>query len=136
MQAQVLELLADLRKDMGMAMVIVTHDLGVVAGYTDRIAVMYGGEIVELATTTDLFANVKMPYTEALMNAIPRINRKRGSALTAIEGMPPDPVTTHTGCAFAARCPYAQQKCRDQHPELVDAGNGHMYRCFFPIGGK
>jgi oligopeptide/dipeptide ABC transporter ATP-binding protein len=135
-QAQVLELLADLRKDMGMAMVIVTHDLGVVAGYTDRIAVMYGGEIVELATTTDLFANVKMPYTEALMNAIPRINRKRGSALTAIEGMPPDPITTHTGCAFAARCPYAQQKCHDQHPELVDAGNGHMYRCFFPIGGK
>ena len=135
-QAQVLELLADLRRDMGMAMVIVTHDLGVVAGYTDRIAVMYGGEIVELATTTDLFANVKMPYTEALMNAIPRIDRKRGSSLAAIEGMPPDPTTNHTGCAFAARCPYAQQKCHDQHPELVDAGNGHLYRCFFPIGGK
>jgi len=128
--------LADLRRDMGMAMVIVTHDLGVVAGYTDRIAVMYGGEIVELATTTDLFANVKMPYTEALMNAIPRIDRKRGSSLAAIEGMPPDPTTNHTGCAFAARCPYAQQKCHDLHPELVDAGNGHLYRCFFPIGGK
>jgi oligopeptide/dipeptide ABC transporter ATP-binding protein len=83
-----------------------------------------------------LFANTKMPYTEALMNAIPRIDRKRGSSLAAIEGMPPDPTTNHTGCAFAARCPYAQQKCHDQHPELVDAGNGHLYRCFFPIGGK
>jgi len=135
-QAQVLELLSELRERLGMAMVIVTHDLGVVAGHTDKIAVMYGGEIVEMASTPYLFANTKMPYTEALMNAIPRIDRKRGSSLAAIEGMPPDPTTNHTGCAFAARCPYAQQKCHDQHPELVDAGNGHLYRCFFPIGGK
>jgi len=135
-QAQILELLSEQKRDRNMSVLLVTHNLGVVAGYTDRIAVMYGGEIVELATTTDLFANTKMPYTEALMNAIPRIDRKRGSSLAAIEGMPPDPTTNHTGCAFAARCPYAQQKCHDQHPELVDAGNGHLYRCFFPIGGK
>jgi oligopeptide/dipeptide ABC transporter ATP-binding protein len=135
-QAQVLELLADLRKELGMAMVIITHDLGVVAGYTDRIAVMYGGEIVELATTTDLFTDTKMPYTEALIKSIPRVDRKRGSELSSIEGMPPDPTSNRASCGFADRCPYAVQKCRDEHPQLVDAGNGHSYRCFFPIGGK
>ena len=135
-QAQVLELLAEFRKELGMAMVIITHDLGVVAGYTDRIAVMYGGEIVELATTTDLFTDTKMPYTEALIKSIPRVDRKRGSELSSIEGMPPDPTTNRASCGFADRCPYAVQKCRDEHPQLVDAGNGHSYRCFFPIGGK
>ena len=135
-QAQVLELLAELRKELGMAMVIITHDLGVVAGYTDRIAVMYGGEIVELASTTDLFTDTKMPYTEALIKSIPRVDRKRGSELASIEGMPPDPTKVRGSCGFADRCPYAVQKCRDEHPELVDAGNGHQYRCFFPIGGK
>jgi oligopeptide/dipeptide ABC transporter ATP-binding protein len=135
-QAQVLELLADLREKLDMAMVIVTHDLGVVAGYTDRIAVMYGGEIVELATTTDLFADTKMPYTQALMESIPRLDRKIGDRLPAIGGTPPDPTLERTSCGFADRCRFATDKCRTQHPELVDAGNGHMYRCFFPLGAK
>jgi oligopeptide/dipeptide ABC transporter ATP-binding protein len=135
-QAQVLELLADLREKLDMAMVIVTHDLGVVAGYTDRIAVMYGGEIVELATTPDLFANTKMPYTQALMESIPRLDRKVGDRLPAIGGTPPDPTLERTSCGFADRCRFATDKCRTQHPELVDAGNGHMYRCFFPLGAK
>jgi oligopeptide/dipeptide ABC transporter ATP-binding protein len=135
-QAQVLELLADLREKLDMAMVIVTHDLGVVAGYTDRIAVMYGGEIVELATTPDLFANTKMPYTQALMESIPRLDRKVGDRLPAIGGTPPDPTLERTSCGFADRCKFATDKCRTQHPELVDAGNGHMYRCFFPLGAK
>ena len=135
-QAQVLELLADLREKLDMAMVIVTHDLGVVAGYTDRIAVMYGGEIVELATTPDLFANTKMPYTQALMESIPRLDRKVGDRLPAIGGTPPDPTLERTSCGFADRCKFATDKCRTQHPDLVDAGNGHMYRCFFPLGVK
>ena len=135
-QAQVLELLSELRERLGMAMVIVTHDLGVVAGHTDKIAVMYGGEIVEMASTPDLFANTKMPYTEALMESIPRLDRKRGDRLPTIPGSPPDPIAARTGCGFAPRCRYATEKCRTEHPELTDAGNGHMYRCFFPIGGK
>jgi len=135
-QAQVLELLSELRERLGMAMVIVTHDLGVVAGHTDKIAVMYGGEIVEMATTPDLFANTKMPYTEALMESIPRLDRKRGDRLPTIPGSPPDPIAARTGCGFAPRCRYATDKCRTEHPELTDAGNGHMYRCFFPLGGK
>ena len=135
-QAQVLELLGDLREKLDMAMVIVTHDLGVVAGYTDRIAVMYGGEIVELATTPDLFANTKMPYTQALMESIPRLDRKVGDRLPAIGGTPPDPTLERTSCGFADRCKFATDKCRTQHPDLVDAGNGHMYRCFFPLGVK
>jgi len=135
-QAQVLELLGDLREKLNMAMVIVTHDLGVVAGYTDRIAVMYGGEIVELATTPDLFANTKMPYTQALMESIPRLDRKVGDRLPAIGGTPPDPTLDRTSCGFADRCKFATDKCRTQHPDLVDAGNGHMYRCFFPLGVK
>ena len=135
-QAQVLELLSELRERLGMAMVIVTHDLGVVAGHTDKIAVMYGGEIVEMASTPDLFANTKMPYTEALMESIPRLDRKRGDRLPTIPGSPPDPIAARTGCGFAPRCRYATDKCLNEHPELTDAGNGHMYRCFFPIGGK
>jgi oligopeptide/dipeptide ABC transporter ATP-binding protein len=135
-QAQVLELLGDLREKLNMAMVIVTHDLGVVAGYTDRIAVMYGGEIVELATTPDLFADTKMPYTQALMESIPRLDRKVGDRLPAIGGTPPDPTLERTSCGFADRCKFATDKCRTEHPDLVDAGNGHMYRCFFPLGVK
>jgi oligopeptide/dipeptide ABC transporter ATP-binding protein len=135
-QAQVLELLGDLREKLNMAMVIVTHDLGVVAGYTDRIAVMYGGEIVELATTPDLFANTKMPYTQALMESIPRLDRKVGDRLPTIGGTPPDPTLERTSCGFADRCKFATDKCRTEHPDLVDAGNGHMYRCFFPLGVK
>ena len=135
-QAQVLELLGDLREKLNMAMVIVTHDLGVVAGYTDRIAVMYGGEIVELATTPDLFANTKMPYTQALMESIPRLDRKVGDRLPAIGGTPPDPTLDRTSCGFADRCKFATDKCRTEHPDLVDAGNGHLYRCFFPLGVK
>jgi oligopeptide/dipeptide ABC transporter ATP-binding protein len=134
-QAQILELISDLRKRLGMAMVIITHDLGVVANHTDRVAVMYGGEVVELASTKELFTNTKMPYTEALMSSIPRIDAEPGRRLPAIAGTPPDPVEERVGCGFAPRCKYATDKCRTERPQLVDAGNGHLYRCFFPIGG-
>ena len=132
-QAQILSLLTSLRKKLNMAMVLVTHDLGVVAGHTDKIAVMYAGEIVEFAKTEDLFANVRMPYTEALINSIPRLTTKSGTRLPVIDGRLPDPTIPLVGCGFAPRCKYATDKCRTEHPDLVDAGNGHMYRCFFPL---
>ncbi|MFM8994377.1 MAG: ABC transporter ATP-binding protein [Actinomycetota bacterium] len=132
-QAQVLELLSDLREKLGMGMVIVTHDLGIVAGHSDRIAVLYAGEVVELATTRSLFARTKMPYTEALLKSIPRLDGKRGETLQVIEGAPPDPVAQTAACFFAPRCRYATEKCRTEHPELLDDGTGHWYRCFYPL---
>lgn len=133
-QAQVLDLLSELRKQLGMAMVIVTHDLGIVAGHSDRIAVMYAGEVVEYASTAELFANTRMPYTEALLNSIPKLTDTSGSRMRAIPGSPPDPVEPTKGCFFAPRCSYSTDRCRSEHPELVDGGNGHRYRCFFPLG--
>jgi oligopeptide/dipeptide ABC transporter ATP-binding protein len=133
-QAQVLDLLSELREKLGMAMVIVTHDLGIVAGHSDRIAVMYAGEVVESARTSELFANTRMPYTEALLNSIPKLTDVAGSRMRAIPGSPPDPVSLTHGCFFAPRCSYATEKCRSEHPELVDGGDGHLYRCFFPLG--
>lgn len=133
-QAQVLDLLGDLRKELSMSMVIVTHDLGIVAGYSDRIAVLYAGEVVELATTTELFANTRMPYTQALLNSIPKLTDSPGSPMQVIEGAPPDPILVTTGCFFAPRCQYATDRCRAEHPDLVDSGDGHIYRCFYPLG--
>lgn len=133
-QAQILELLTDLRKKLNMTMVLVTHDLGVVAGNTDYVAVMYAGEIVEQAPTAELFANMKMPYTEALFKSIPNIQMRAGSRLPVIEGRLPDPTDRPPGCGFAARCNYAQDKCFTDHPELEKANDGHLYRCWFPLG--
>jgi oligopeptide/dipeptide ABC transporter ATP-binding protein len=134
-QAQILLLLSELRKELNMSMVLVTHDLGVVAGHTDKIAVMYAGEVVEYASTKDLFARMRMPYTEALMKSIPRLSTPSGSRLPVIEGRLPDPTKPEPGCLFASRCPYAQEKCRTQHPDLTTDSTGHQYRCFFPLGG-
>ena len=134
-QAQVLELLTELRKEFNMAMILVTHDLGVVAGHTDKIAVMYAGDVVEYAPTRQLFANMKMPYTEALMKSIPRLETPTGTRLPVIEGRLPDPTKNEPGCPFASRCPYVTDKCLAEKPPLIDGGGGHFYRCWFPIGG-
>jgi oligopeptide/dipeptide ABC transporter ATP-binding protein len=135
-QAQVLELLSELRQESDMSMILVTHDLGVVAGHTDRIAVMYAGDIVEYAPTRELFANMKMPYTEALLKSIPRLETPTGTRLPVIEGRFPDPTKDEPGCPFANRCTYVQDKCRTDKPPLTDGGNNHFYRCWFPIGGE
>lgn len=132
-QAQILELLDELRTSLKMSMVLVTHDLGVVAGHTDRVVVMYAGEIVETAPTIELFRNMRMPYTEALFKSIPTLDTPTGTRLPTIEGRVPDPTQELTGCAFSSRCAYAQEKCFSEHPELVSDGNGHEYRCWFPI---
>ena len=135
-QAQVLELLDELREEFNTAMILVTHDLGVVAGHTDKIAVMYAGDLVEYAPTKELFANMKMPYTEALLKPIPRLETPTGTRLPVIEGRLPDPTKDEPGCAFANRCPYVQDKCRAEKPPLKSDGNDHFYRCWFPIGGN
>ena len=135
-QAQVLDLITELRKEFNMAMILVTPDLGVVAGHTDKIAVMYAGDVVEYAPTRQLFSNMKMPYTEALLKSIPRLETPTGSRLPVIEGRLPDPTKNEPGCPFANRCPYVQDKCRAEKPPLKDAGNNHFYRCWFPIGGE
>jgi peptide/nickel transport system ATP-binding protein len=134
-QAQILDLLNTQQRERFMAMVLVTHDLGVVAGRTDTIAVMYGGVIVEQAPTRVLFSHRRHPYTEALLKSIPKLTQQSHTRLDAITGRPPDLLKPPTGCRFAARCPYAQDKCVQEAPELVDAGEpGHLHRCFFPTG--
>ncbi|MFM7493146.1 MAG: ABC transporter ATP-binding protein, partial [Acidimicrobiaceae bacterium] len=133
-QAQILQLLRELREDLKMSMVLVTHDLGVVAGNTDYVAVMYAGEVVEYAPTKKLFADMRMPYTEALLESIPKVDHKSGTRLAMIAGRLPDPTDRGSGCSFAPRCKYAQEKCHNEHPELKKDPDGHLYRCWFPIG--
>lgn len=139
-QKQILELLDQLRKEMGMAGILVSHDLGVVAGQTDRVAVMYAGRIVETAPTRQLFDSPRHPYTKALLNAIPRIEHEPHTVLDAIEGGLPDMTKPIAGCSFATRCLYAQAKCLTDAPELVatadtaGAKHPHQAACHFPVG--
>jgi peptide/nickel transport system ATP-binding protein len=134
-QAQILNLLEQQQKDRHMAMILVTHDLGVVAGRTDEIAVMYGGKIVERAPTAVLFSEMRMPYTEALVNSIPKLEHRSHTRLDSIPGRPPDLVNPPKGCNFAPRCRYAQPRCIEEEPPLVEAETtGHFYRCWFPVG--
>jgi oligopeptide/dipeptide ABC transporter ATP-binding protein len=132
-QAQILDLLARQQKERNMAMILVSHDLDVVAGRTDEIAVMYAGRIVERAATRALFANPKMPYTEALLASTPRHGDTPHARLQAIPGRPPSPLQLPTGCAFAPRCTYVTDRCRDERPPLVTM-DGHSYACWNPLG--
>jgi oligopeptide/dipeptide ABC transporter ATP-binding protein len=134
-QGQILDLLGRERADRNMAMILVTHDLGVVAGRTDEIAVMYAGRIVEKAPTWSLFRNKKMPYTEALVNSIPKIDYPSHTRLEVIPGRPPNLLNPPVGCKFAPRCKYVRDKCLDEEPPLIEASTpGHVYRCWFPVG--
>jgi oligopeptide/dipeptide ABC transporter ATP-binding protein len=133
-QKQILELIDGLRARLGMAVILVTHDLGVIAGHTDRVAVMYAGQIVETTDTVTLFSRPRHPYTEALFEALPDAAGAQLTRLYNIPGMPPDLTAPPKGCRFAARCRYVQDKCRTVDPELItDAGTSHDYRCFFPV---
>jgi peptide/nickel transport system ATP-binding protein len=127
---QILELIDGLRRRLGMAVILVTHDLGVIAGRADRVAVMYAGRIVETTSTATLFASPRHPYTEALFEALPE---KAEGRLYSIPGQPPDLTAPPPGCKFAARCRYAQDQCRAEEPAL-SSDYGHLFRCFFPVG--
>ncbi|HJP74016.1 MAG TPA: ABC transporter ATP-binding protein [Pseudonocardiaceae bacterium] len=133
-QQQILELIDELRSRLGMAVILVTHDLGVIAGRADRVAVMYAGRIVELTDTNRLFGNPRHPYTEALFEALPENAAESGDKLYSIPGLPPDLVEPPVGCRFAARCRYATDKCRTEDPPLRGDIAGHDYACFFPVG--
>jgi peptide/nickel transport system ATP-binding protein len=134
-QAQVLDVLEAQQRERFMAMLLVTHDLGVVAGRADEVLVMYAGQVVEKAATETLFSDMKMPYTEALLRSIPKIAEPSHSRLTAIPGRPPDLVDPPKGCRFAARCAYVQDRCREEQPPLrPGAVAGHEFRCWFPVG--
>jgi len=134
-QAQVLDLMAQQQRERFMAIVLITHDLGVVAGRADEIAVMYAGRIVEKAPTNVLFTDMKMPYTEALLSSIPKIEHPSHTRLATIPGRPPNLVNPPTGCKFAPRCGYVQDRCLEEDPPLVPGTQpGHEYRCWFPVG--
>jgi peptide/nickel transport system ATP-binding protein len=134
-QAQILNLLQQQQRERDMAMILVTHDLGVVAGRADEIAVMYAGQIVERAPTRTLFAQMRMPYTEGLLKSIPKLEQPSHSRLQIIGGRPPDLVAPPPGCKFAPRCAYAQEKCHVEEPPLVEADTpGHYFKCWYPVG--
>ncbi|MCC6310512.1 MAG: ABC transporter ATP-binding protein [Trueperaceae bacterium] len=130
-QAQILDLMRKLQSEIGMSILFITHDLGVVAEMADRAVVMYAGRAVEEAHVNDIFANPQMPYTLGLLNSIPRVDRaaEHQDRLQAIPGNVPNPLNLPQGCAFHPRCRFVQDKCKVAIPNLEDTGNGHMVRC-------
>jgi peptide/nickel transport system ATP-binding protein len=134
-QAQILRLLDDLKERLGMAVLLITHDMGVVAGRADRVNVMYAGRIVESASTVPLFEQMHHPYTQALLGSIPSLNQDRAERLYSIPGIPPDLTRPPAGCRFAARCSHATDQCRSEEPALLSAGYDHLFACWNPVEG-
>ena len=128
-QAQVLELMRTLREETGTAIMLITHDLGVIAELADDVVVMYSGRIVERASVARLFEQPQHPYTIGLLGSIPKLHLEQ-NRLAAIEGQVPTPMSGLQGCRFAPRCPFAEEQCRKQQPPLVDLGDGHEAACW------
>lgn len=131
-QAQIMELLADLQDRLGTAVIMISHDLGLAASYAHEVLVMYAGQAVEHADTNTLFRNVRMPYTKALLGAIPQLTTVPHSQLTVIGGHPPDLAALPSGCPFAPRCNRATERCRLDKPPLDEHEPGHLYACWHP----
>jgi len=129
-QAQILELLTRLTRELGTAVVIITHNLGVVARYADRVSVMYAGKIVESAVARELYGNPHHPYTLGLLKSVPRLDQARKERLEPIEGFPPDLIHMPQGCAFRPRCKFAVQKCEDEEPPLLQVAGEHYSACW------
>jgi len=133
-QAQILNLLDELKEKLKMSVVLITHDLGVVATRTSRIIVMYAGRIVEIGSTQDIFKEHRMPYTRALLESAPKVSNPSHTRLVTIAGRPPNLLALENGCAFAPRCTYATEKCHNERPVLEATGNdGHMFACWNPL---
>ena len=132
-QAQILTLLDDLKQRLGMAILLITHDMGVIAGHVDRTMVMYAGKVVESADTEELFNDVHHPYTEALLASIPQLDQDKSQRLYAIPGIPPDLSRELVACRFSPRCRYATEMCRTEEPQLGGDDPGHPYACFHPV---
>ena len=135
-QSQILNLLSDLKEKQNLTYLFITHDLSVVKYISDRIGVMYLGNMVELAPTEELFANTLHPYTEALLSAIPVVDEDDKRERILLEGDIPSPVNPPSGCKFHTRCRYCQQKCMEEVPEWTDVGNNHFVACHFPLRHK
>ncbi|MFD0358493.1 ABC transporter ATP-binding protein [Streptomyces sp. NPDC127110] len=129
-QAQVMDLLAELQRELNMGLILITHDLGVVADVADKIAVMYAGRIVEAAPVREIYKSPAHPYTRGLLDSIPRLDQK-GQELYAIKGLPPNLLAIPPGCAFNPRCPMARAACRAEVPPLADVGPDRASACFF-----
>jgi oligopeptide/dipeptide ABC transporter ATP-binding protein len=134
-QAQILTLLHDLKDRLGMAMLLITHDMGVIAGHADRVQVMYAGRMVEVTSTPNLFAHMHHPYTRALLASIPRLSQDNKRRLLTIGGLPPDLSEPPAGCRFAPRCSLASGKCRDEEPPLTGETSAHLFACWHPVDG-
>ena len=133
--AQILDLINRLQQERYMSVILITHDLGVVTGRSDDVIVMYAGKVVERAPTAELFRDMRMPYTEALLRSAPRLTNPTHTRLHTIPGNPPNPADYPVGCRFAARCPYTQPKCLAEEPPLREAGGPqHVYACWYPVG--
>ena len=129
-QAQILELMQGLCRRMGVALVIITHNLGIVARHADRVNVMYAGRVVERGPAEEIYRRPSHPYTVGLLNSVPRLDRPRGAPLDPIPGSPPDPLALPEGCPFQPRCALATALCAQEVPTLRDAGQGHQSACF------
>jgi oligopeptide/dipeptide ABC transporter ATP-binding protein len=134
-QAQIMELLLELQAELGMALMLISHDLGLAGAYADEVIVMYAGRIVEQAPAADLATRVRMPYTQALFEAIPRLERPAHAPLPVIGGRPPDAATLLPGCAFEPRCGHADDDCRAAAPPLAEHEPGHRWACWHPVNG-
>jgi oligopeptide transport system ATP-binding protein len=132
-QAQIVDLVAHLRRDMGMSVIWITHDLGVVAGMADRVIVMYGGLVAEQARVDDLYDYPQHPYTIGLLGALPRLDDVSSRRLVSIDGFPPDLLAAPAHCQFAFRCPYAFDRCWQEIPSLAQCGVRHRVACFFDV---
>jgi len=132
-QAQIVELVKRLRDQMGMAIIWITHDLGVVAGLAERVLVMYAGYIVEEAGVDDIYERPRHPYTLALLGALPRVDRRRDSHLKSIPGAPPNLLVQPRGCPFAPRCDFVIDRCRGENPELIPVGVNHKLACWVDV---
>ena len=132
-QAQILKLMNELKKDLGTSILFITHDLGVIREMADKVAVMYCGQIVEMADAETIFTDGKYshPYTEGLMLSVPRLNTDRNKRLEPIQGSVPNPLYLPKGCKFAPRCKYCQQRCMEEEPKLTEVGPNHQIRCFY-----
>jgi oligopeptide/dipeptide ABC transporter ATP-binding protein len=129
-QAQILEILARLSRELGTSVIIITHNLGVVARYADRVNVMYAGKIVETASAKELYEHPRHPYTVGLLKSVPRLDQERKQKLEVIEGVPPDLINTPKGCPFFPRCSFRVDRCRDEMPPLLQVGEKHEAACW------
>ena len=129
-QAQILELMRELAQQFGTALIIITHNLGVVARYANRVVVMYAGKIIETGTAAEIYRNPRHPYTLGLLNSVPRLDEAVRTSLDPIEGLPPDLVDLPVGCSFQPRCPYAFDRCTQETPYLMEHSEAHTTACW------